>query len=323
MMRGEKISKNNYWKIVISAITLIVANLQNVYATEPPYLKNVKIKASINLDAQSGLYNYQYTVKNSQESTGNLIGLDIDISYPSDGAVLKKERLSIPYGKESRNFDQSIPPTAKVTMIPVGMIEPNGWMALLSVYGTAGWGGGDYVQLKQGQSLSGLRITSYGLPGIREFKAEPAIDFDADYYPGWESVKGAADESAAIIAKIDQFYEKISFRGKTVGPTAPPAIFSPTSFLDYIIDLKHQAFSLGWIDNSGIVNSLDVKLDNARKKLAEGSPGAAKNILNAFINEVEAQGCVSYENCPPGKHLTSEAYALLKYNAQYLIDNLK
>jgi hypothetical protein len=65
-----------------------------------------------------------------------------------------------------------------------------------------------------------------------------------------------------------------------------------------------------------------VKLDNAKKKLAEGSPGATKNILRAFINEVEAQGCATYENCPPGKHLTSEAYALLKFNAQYLIDNL-
>lgn len=30
-----------------------------------------------------------------------------------------------------------------------------------------------------------------------------------------------------------------------------------------------------------------------------------KNILNAFINDVEAQA---------GKHLTSEAYALLKFN---------
>lgn len=49
---------------------------------------------------------------------------------------------------------------------------------------------------------------------------------------------------------------------------------------------------------------------------------SAKNILNVFISEVEAQGCATYENCPPGKHLASEAYAILKYNAQYLINNL-
>ena len=40
-------------------------------------------------------------------------------------------------------------------------------------------------------------------------------------------------------------------------------------------------------------------------------------------NEVEAQGCESYDDCPKGKHLLPEAHALLKYNAQYLADNLK
>ena len=86
--------------------------------------------------------------------------------------------------------------------------------------------------------------------------------------------------------------------------------------------MKHEAFSLGWIKNKGIENSLDVKLDNAKKKLEQGNNIATKNILNAFINEVEAQGCAVYENCPSGKHLTPEAYGLLKYNVQYLLNKL-
>ena len=45
--------------------------------------------------------------------------------------------------------------------------------------------------------------------------------------------------------------------------------------------------------------------------------------FDPFGNEVEAQGCESYEKCPKGKHLTSEAYALLKYNTQYLIEKLQ
>ncbi|MBI4822893.1 MAG: hypothetical protein HY805_01510 [Nitrospirae bacterium] len=47
-----------------------------------------------------------------------------------------------------------------------------------------------------------------------------------------------------------------------------------------------------------------------------------KNILNALINEIEAQGCETYEGCPKGKHLLPEAYALLKYNVLYLIERL-
>jgi len=305
--------KNHCWMLILISLILTATNIQNVFATEPPYLSNIEIKASINFNAQSGLYSYQYSIKNSQDSTGNLVGLDIDISYPSGGGILSKEELSIPYGKWSRTFKQSVPQYAKVTMIPVGMERPDKWIVGISVYGTAGWGGGDYVQLKPGQSLSGFGITSYGLPGIRNFKAESALDADADYYPGWESVKGAADESKAIIEKIKELEDKVNFKGKTVGPTAPPAVFNATTFLDYIINLKHQAASLGWISNSGIVNSLDVKLDNAKKKLSQGDNSTAKNILNAFINDVEAQA---------GKHLTSEAYALLKYNALYLIDNM-
>ena len=77
--------------------------------------------------------------------------------------------------------------------------------------------------------------------------------------------------------------------------------------------MKHEAFSLGWITNQGIEQSLDAKLENAKKKIEQGNKNAAKNILGAFINEVEAQR---------DKHLTSEAYGLLKYNVEYLIGKL-
>ncbi len=313
-MNNIRINKNHYW---ISALFIFIITMamsaQKVYGTEPPYLTDIVMNATINFNGQTGIYSYQYSVKNSEQSTGNLIGLNIDISCPAGAAALKKDGLFIPYGKGSRSFDQSFPPNAKVTMIPVGMERPINWIALLSVFGTASWAGGDYVQLKPGQSLDGFGITSYGLPGIREFKADPVLDVEADYYPTWESVEGAPDVSTAIRAKIKELIEKVSFTGKTVGPTAPPATFNAISFLDYIINMKHQAASLGWIDNSGIVISLDVKLDNAKKKLTQGDNTTVKNILGALINEVEAQA---------GKHLTSEAYALLKYNAAYLINNL-
>jgi hypothetical protein len=84
----------------------------------------------------------------------------------------------------------------------------------------------------------------------------------------------------------------------------------------------HEASALGWIKNKGIEQSLDAKLDNAKKKITEGDNESAKNIINAFINEVEAQGCATHGNCTPDKYLAPEAYALLKYNAMYLINNL-
>ena len=155
--------------------------------------------------------------------------------------------------------------------------------------------------------------TSFGLPGI------------ADYYAVGDASLPRCPEGMAVDF-IPGYHDLTLYGpgivGKTIGSTPPPADFKPIEFLDYIISMKHEAFSLGWVKNKGIENSLDVKLNNAKKKIEQGNIIAAKNILNAFINEVEAQGCETYQNCPEGKHLTPEAYALLKYNVQYLIGKL-
>jgi hypothetical protein len=111
--------------------------------------------------------------------------------------------------------------------------------------------------------------------------------------------------------------------GKTVGPVSLPSPFVPLVFLDTLISYKHQALALGWIKNRGIVQSLDAKLENTKAQLRRNNKTAAKNILQAFINEVEA--LFKEENQrrdPQGVQLTSEAYALLKFNAEYLISKL-
>ncbi len=104
-----------------------------------------------------------------------------------------------------------------------------------------------------------------------------------------------------------------SVQGKTLGPADSPSPFIPLVFLDSLISYKHQALALGWIDNQGIANSLDQKLESVRNALVKNNKTSAKNILQAFVNEVEAQ---------KDKHLSSEAYALLKFNAEYLISKL-
>ena len=42
--------------------------------------------------------------------------------------------------------------------------------------------------------------------------------------------------------------------------------------------------------NAGQVNSLQVKLDNASRQLADGDENAASNMLEAFLNEIDALG---------------------------------
>jgi len=159
--------------------------------------------------------------------------------------------------------------------------------------------------IKPGSSLSGFSFRSVSIPGIISFYAEGE-------HPLPRFQPGMATDSIRGYSNLTPYGPGIV--GKTVGPVLPPDPFIAASFLDTLASYKHQAFALGWITNKGILNSLDQKLDNVRKQLGRDNTNTAKNILNAFIKEVEAQ---------KDKHLTSEAYALLKYNAEYLIEKLE
>ncbi len=70
----------------------------------------------------------------------------------------------------------------------------------------------------------------------------------------------------------------------------------------------------GFIDNQGVTNSLLAKLDAAQAALDRGQTGAAINLLNAFIHEVQAQA---------GKHIQQEHAQDLVMHAQLVIQALQ
>ena len=75
------------------------------------------------------------------------------------------------------------------------------------------------------------------------------------------------------------------------------------------------------VTRDGEQQSLLAKLVEAKRKLEDGNSKVAKNMLNAFLNEVRAGSCEQF-TCPGNKPLTSEAYALLFFNGQYLVERL-
>ncbi|MEW6068695.1 MAG: hypothetical protein AB1610_10450 [Nitrospirota bacterium] len=255
---------------------------------------SVYVSGQVSKDKDKGIFSYSYTVKSSPQSEQNVWVFDIILP--------EKEIIS-------------------GTGSPTGWKEP-GWSGKPRKYSqkydlpySIGWTTPIGKDIKPSETVSGFMFqTSFGLPGIVDYYAEGDVPLPkcpegmaVDFIPGYDDL---TPYGPGII-------------GKTIGPTAPPTDFNPISFIDYIINIKHEAFSLGWITNKGIEQSLDVKLDNAKKKLEDGNNTPAKNILNAFLNEIEAQSCKNYADCPEGKRLTPEAYALLKYNVEYLINNLR
>lgn len=194
-----------------------------------------------------------------------------------------------------------------------------------------------------GKTQNGFSFKSKGLPSIvnmtlwGERRARYSVPGDYD-----------TDEIIASFSRVrkelkEQYKDKFgSVVRKTVGPKTPPAVFVPIDFLNYIISLKHEAYKFGWIvqgrdddegkhddEEEGIMNSLDKKLEKAKAELVKGDTKEAVEKLKSFIHEVEAlykEGKEKEEKHEKEKeghsHITSEAYALLKYNTVYLIEQL-
>ena len=313
---GRSVLLYGFCGIFILASIGLICDYDAVYGIEPPILLNVKARATVKLDPANGIYTYSYAISNPATNTGQIWSIEIDMLKPQNGSDVGREGIEHEPGSARIIEPVAAEELAKEgkALVPVGLYSPKNWGGGPSVLGTFGWGSDDVpYRIHPGQSLSGFRMISRGLPGIRTMTIYPRMPFE---------LLARDDDPPEEQARKDALIEEVAFKGKTVGPTAPPANLVALDFLSYLMDLKHQAQQLGWITNPGVENSLDVKLDQVKKKLQAGDTKAAKNVLNAFINEVSAQGCPKSEGCPSGKHLMPEAWALLKFNAEFLLGKL-
>ncbi len=286
-------------------VLLSVSNCAFGYEGPSP-LKNIKVGCSISFDSVKGIYTYGYKLMNPSTNDGQISSMKITIGTNSQSdAVLSSDGLT-QCAKYSE--DASRRALQKAPSVPVGSTAPKYWSCNYAQIdkGSLGmfrWGAAKSAGLiKPGQSLDGYALTSYGIPGIQQAVVEPFIYVDA--LP--ESYEGDLKAMVAL-------ENKVKWIGQTIGPKAPPKVFDGNSFIDYLIALVNQSRTQGWIDNDGITNSFLAKLKNVQVKLASRDNNTAKNVLGAFLNDVQAQN---------GKHLTSEAYALLYFNGKYLVDHL-
>ena len=107
--------------------------------------------------------------------------------------------------------------------------------------------------------------------------------------------------------------DSINFVSETITITVGDV--EPTQLLENLINRVREYGASKVIDNKGIVNSLIAKLESAQSKLESGNTKAASNMLQAFINHVEAQ---------QGKHITSvDAAQSLIDEAQVILAQLQ
>jgi hypothetical protein len=105
-----------------------------------------------------------------------------------------------------------------------------------------------------------------------------------------------------------------SASGLTIGAANPPDPFSAAGFADSLIQYCVKSDSLNWITDSASTAKYSGYFENAKSHIQQNNKPAAINVLDSVLTNVEADGGVT---------LTSEAYALIKYNTEYLRDHLE
>ncbi len=113
-------------------------------------------------------------------------------------------------------------------------------------------------------------------------------------------------------AKLDEIQNN-SVKRKTVGLKSIPHRLDTLGFIDTLNIYIDTSCSLGWIKNSLTANKYDSLFNTAKAQLQQNNITGVKNKLNKVLLDVDIDST---------SNLTSEAYALIKYNTEYLLEHL-
>ena len=168
------------------------------------------------------------------------------------------------------------------------------------------WGSASREQdVKPGFTRTGFTlVTTSGLPGIVHFWVQGRFDV--------ATVTEAQEDSVAEAPRV----EDNSFAGLVVGPV-PVTDVRSSALLARLSGLDARLCALNWITNAGVCHSLQVRLDQATASLSRNDTQSAKSQLSTFLSELDAQ-----HGPEPGKHVTDNAYWLLKINVEFLLSRL-
>jgi len=158
----------------------------------------------------------------------------------------------------------------------------------------------------QGENIQ-VGVFSEGLPSIKRYWAE-----------GWTPpLREQTLDSllAAGLPKSEIFppWYQDAYQALTLAPQVPDSPFIALTFLDTLFSYTIQSRALGWITAQATADKYLTYFSSARAKLVQGDSVGARTPLQQLLRDVDIDSSSA---------LTSEAYALLRYNTEYLLNQL-
>ncbi len=161
----------------------------------------------------------------------------------------------------------------------------------------------------------------------------PVIDWECYGLEGINYIKpGEAGESQFSFLTIDttlptilKFYTQgwngglddditiNSYQGLTIGPNKLISSIIPVSFLDTLTSFTTRSRDLGWIKQQPISDKYTGYFSTAKTALQKNQISLTRTTLTQVLHDVDVDSSST---------LTSEAYALIKYNTEYLLAHL-
>ncbi len=180
--------------------------------------------------------------------------------------------------------------------------SPNQWLGSPEEGSVVMWGAGTETdRIQPGGQLQGYSIGSPGIPSIFQF-----------YVAGYVPIPSFDEITPDSVIGNDVFEN--SFKGRTVAPKDPPTPFNGLNILDTIKSHINQSRTLGWITTQQTADKYIRLIDSARSNLQANNRGVTKAKLDSVLLNANADSSST---------LTSEAYALLRFNAEYVLQRLR
>lgn len=168
------------------------------------------------------------------------------------------------------------------------------------LFASVRWTPPDSSNLRPNSSAVGFEIVARGLPGIVDAYAE-------GYHEPPSFQDGMATDSIPGYSDLTPYGPGVVC--KTIGPVNTLRRLSQSHCIDTLTTYVSRSLSQGWLRTQSRANKYLGFLSSARTKLAQHDTVAARSALHLALEELET------EKAPD---MTSEAYALLRYNIEYV-----
>ncbi len=163
--------------------------------------------------------------------------------------------------------------------------------------------------LEPSWEVEGFILESPYIPtiGLSRFFGTPSdmLRFPGDIYPKSSEMR---DKIGSLSANDYNSIQKY-----TLVPSANPELLTTISIVDTLLSHTRKASELFWINDEATKDKYITNFENTKDHLEQSNNSASRALLEIVLQDVETDSSIT---------LTSEAYALIKYNTEYLLEQI-